>query len=126
MQEHSGGCLCGNIRYKITGEPTLPHFCSCHMCQRWSGSAVAVWVDFPRASLIYEGSGGEPTLYRTCETAQRGFCPVCGSSICALDDGADYICITVGTIDDPDAIAPESQSFPESAPSWLRVESVLS
>lgn len=93
------------------------------MCQRWSGSAVAVWVDFPRTSLIFEGSGSEPTLYRTCETTQRGFCPVCGSGICALDDGSEYVSITVGTLDAPNLILPESQSFPESAPSWLKVES---
>jgi hypothetical protein len=65
------------------------------MCQRWSGSAVAAWVDFPRVSLIFEDSGTELTLYRTCATTQRGFCPVCGSGICAIDDGSDYICITV-------------------------------
>jgi hypothetical protein len=125
MSEYGGSCLCGNIRYRITEQPIFPHFCSCHMCQRWSGSAVAAWVDFPRASLFFEGSGGEPALYRTCETTQRGFCPVCGSGICALDDGSEYISITVGTLDDPDPIVPESQSFPESAPSWLKVESVV-
>ncbi|MBC7880031.1 MAG: GFA family protein [Anaerolineae bacterium] len=119
MSEYTGGCLCGKIRYKISEEPIFPHFCSCHMCQRWSGSAVATWVDFPRVSLSFEGSGTELTLYRTCETTQRGFCPVCGSGICALDDGSEYICITVGTLDDPNPMAPESQSFPESAPSWL-------
>jgi hypothetical protein len=121
MSTYSGGCLCGNIRYNITDEPVFPHYCSCHMCQRWTGSAVGTWVDFPRATLIFEGA--EPTLYRTCETTQRGFCPVCGSGICALDDGSEYVSITVGTLDDPNPMTPESQSFPESAPSWLKVKS---
>jgi hypothetical protein len=118
----SGGCLCGKIRYQLTSEPVFPHFCSCHMCQRWSGSAVAAWVDFPVASVTFEKS--ELTWYRTCETTQRGFCPVCGSSIFALDDGSEYISITIGTLDDPNLTVPESQSFPESAPGWLQVEAI--
>lgn len=56
---------------------------------------------------------------------ERGFCPVCGSGICALDDDSEYVSITVGTLDAPNLIVPESQSFPESAPSWLRVESIV-
>jgi hypothetical protein len=119
MNLYTGGCLCGNIRYQVTAEPIFPHFCSCHMCQRWSGSAIAAWVDFPRAALTFEGSGSELTLHRTCETTQRGFCPTCGSSICALDDGSEYVSITIGTLDEPNLVAPEAQSFPESAPTWL-------
>jgi len=121
---HTGGCLCGNVRYKATEEPIFPHFCSCHMCQRWSGSAVSAWVDFPRASLTFEGNG-ELALYRTCETTQRGFCSVCGSGICALDDGSEYISITIGTLDNPNLMVPETQSFPESAPSWLKVDAIV-
>lgn len=120
---YSGKCLCGAVRYSITGEPVFPHFCSCHMCQRWSGSAVVAWVDFPRASVTF--SSTEPSLYRTCETTQRGFCSVCGSGIFAVDDDSDYISIAMGTLDEPSSIAPESQSFPESAPSWLKVEAVV-
>jgi hypothetical protein len=118
----SGGCLCGKIRYQLTSKSIFPHFCSCHMCQRWSGSALAAWVDFPVASVTFEKS--ELTWYRTCETTQRGFCPVCGSSIFALDDGSEFISVTIGTLDDPNLTVPESQSFPESAPAWLQVEAI--
>jgi hypothetical protein len=58
--------------------------------------------------------------------ARRGFCPKCGGSICAVEDGSDKICMTVATLDDPNAIVPEARSFPNSAPSWLRVEAVTS
>lgn len=119
MNEYTGGCLCGNIRYKLTGEPIFPHSCSCHMCQRWSGAPIVGWVDFSRASLIFDGPGGYPTLNRTSKTTQRGFCPICGSGICALDDGSEEISITIGTLDNPNLIVPQSQSFPESAPSWF-------
>lgn len=121
MPTYSGGCLCGNIRYRTDGTPSFPHFCSCRMCQRWSGAPIVAWVDFPRASLVFDGPGGEPTFHRSSATAQRGFCPRCGGTLCALDDGADTICMTVATLDDPNAIIPESQSYRESAPAWLKL-----
>lgn len=50
---HSGGCLCGNIRYQTTGELSFPHLCSCPHCQRLSGSPIMSWVDF-----LAKGSSG--------------------------------------------------------------------
>ncbi|MFM6326877.1 MAG: GFA family protein [Microcystis panniformis] len=119
MSEYNGGCLCKNIRYEMKGEAIFPHFCSCSMCQRWSGAPALAWFDCKLASLVFNGSGGQPTFYRSSETTQRGFCPICGSLICALDDGSDEISITIGTLDEPNLIVPESQSYRESAPSWL-------
>lgn len=118
---YSGGCLCGHIRYTATGEPSWPHYCSCRMCQRWSGAPVVAWVDFPRDTVTFDGPGGEPALFRSSKKTQRGHCPKCGGAIHALDDGADMICLTIATLDDPDALAPESYSFPKAAPSWLRL-----
>jgi hypothetical protein len=124
MTEYTGGCLCGNIRYRIFGDPTRPHFCTCRMCQRWSGAPIVAWVDFPHQSVLFDGPGGNPTFFRSSKASQRGFCPKCGGAICAVDDGSDKICMTVATLDDPDAIVPTSRSYPDSAPSWLRVEAV--
>jgi hypothetical protein len=124
MADYTGGCLCGNIRYRISGKPTRPHFCTCRMCQRWSGAPIVAWVDFPRESATFDGPGGNPAFFRSSKASQRGHCPKCGGAICAVDDGADTICMTIASLDDPHAIVPKSQSYPGSAPSWLKVEAV--
>jgi len=54
---HSGGCLCGNIRYRASGDLSFPHLCSCPHCQRLSGSPVMSWVDFPRDGFERSGPG---------------------------------------------------------------------
>ncbi len=118
MPTFTGGCLCGAVRYTIDGDPVDPHLCFCRMCQRASGAPVTAWVSFPRQSVAYMGET-RPTLYRSSQSAQRGFCPKCGSQLFALDDGGDSICMMIGSCDDPDAFAPEFASFSESAPSWL-------
>lgn len=122
MSKYTGGCLCGHIRFESSGEPSFPHFCSCRMCQRWSGAPIVAWVDFPRKSLVWNGPGGEPTLFRSSKNAQRGFCSRCGGTLCAIDDGSDTVCLTIATFDDPNALVPESHSFSKFAPSWLVVK----
>ena len=126
MANYRGGCLCGHIRYSSSAAPIRPHFCSCRMCQQWSGAPVVAWVDFPQESLTFDGPGGEPAFFRSSATARRGSCPQCGGSICAVEDGSDKICMTIATLDDPNVLVPEARSFPNSAPSWLRVEAVAS
>lgn len=125
MTKVKGGCLCGHIRYVALAEPDNPHLCSCRQCQRWSGAPVVAWADVPLAALIFNGPGGEPLWYRSSNWARRGFCPICGGTVCAADDGASVIGLTVATFDDPEIAAPVSHSFSGSAPCWLRVATAV-
>ena len=80
------------------------------------------WVDFPVASITYDGPGGEPTLFRSSKKTQRGACPKCGGSICAIDDGSDMICMTMASLDDSRGLVPESHSYKGNAPKWLKMK----
>jgi hypothetical protein len=91
------------------------------MCQRAAGAPIVAWVEFPRATLAFDGPGGAPAFYRSSEKMQRGFCPRCGGTICSIEDGSDKIYVTVATLDEPNVIVPQSQSYPGSAPSWLKI-----
>jgi hypothetical protein len=119
-----GGCLCGNITYQIDNEQSIfPHLCSCHMCQKWSGAPTVAWVEFPLKSFKWTGKGGEPAYYQSSEKTSRGFCPKCGSTLCAVDDGYDNIALTIASLDNPNLVVPDKQhSYHGSAPSWWKVK----
>ena len=121
MDAITGGCLCGSLRYAVAAGPTNPHFCTCRQCQRWSGAPAVAWVDVPAAALRFDGPGGAPSWFRSSDIGERAFCRQCGGSVAARLDGADEIGLTIASLDEPDRFVPVRQSFPESAPSWLRL-----
>ncbi|GES33338.1 hypothetical protein San01_58260 [Streptomyces angustmyceticus] len=53
------------------------------------------------------------------EAGLRGVCPDCGSQLCALDDGAGGIAITLSALDDASGLVPVDQSFRDDAVAWL-------
>ncbi len=116
----TGGCLCGKIRFSATGEPDYPHTCSCQHCQKLGGGPMMSWVSFPLTGFAWTGEGGEPSWYYTFEgETKRGFCPTCGTQVCALDDDGDSIAITLSALDSADDLIPVNQSFRDDAVSWL-------
>ncbi|WP_327386887.1 GFA family protein [Streptomyces sp. NBC_01207] len=113
----SGGCLCGKVQFTVTGEPDYPHTCSCRDCRGLSGAPMMSWVSFPLDGLAW--SGAEPSWRYTWPDSKRGFCPSCGSQICALDDGATSIPVTLSALGNPSDLVPVNQSFRETAVPWL-------
>jgi hypothetical protein len=84
---HAGGCLCGHVRFEAEGPLDWPHTCSCHMCQRHSGAPTVVWVAVAKDRIRWTGPGGAPSAWRSSDISSRAFCPVCGSTLGAIDDG---------------------------------------
>ena len=120
---HSGGCLCGAVRFEATGPAEKPHTCSCRFCQRHTGTPTAAWVEFPAGRIAWTGAAGRPSTWRSSDYSSRAFCPACGSSIGAIDD-EPVVALLVGSFDDPTdpAFMPEYHSFEDCRPGWIRVE----
>ncbi|WP_095108526.1 GFA family protein [Pseudomonas sp. Irchel 3E20] len=114
---YEGGCLCGQVRFAARGEALNPHSCSCRNCQRHSGALTLCWVEFPKGAVQWTGEGGEPARYRSSDYSSRAFCPVCGSTLGALDD-EPVVALLLGSFDQPvqPALQPQSHSFADGCP----------
>ena len=53
-----GGCLCGAIRYRVSGEAVAATLCHCRSCRRASGGTNVAWAVFDKSEL--EWIGDEP------------------------------------------------------------------
>ena len=120
---YQGGCLCGDIRFEVKGPPQKPHTCSCEMCQRHSGALTLCWVEFPKDKISWTGSGGVPSVFRSSSGTSRMFCPICGSSIGAMDD-APTIALLLGSFDKKNAkqLRPANHSYRSGRPKWWSVD----
>ncbi len=96
---HSGGCLCGGVRYRIRGELRDAIACHCTQCRRTSGHYAAMTSAASGDLTLI--SSRTLTWYRSSATAERGFCCVCGSNLFWRPEGEDRIAITAGTLDAP-------------------------
>ena len=59
--------------------------------------------------------------YRSSDTAQRGFCRICGSVLFWKGDGRDYTAITAGSIDGPLGVPLEGHIFCSSAGDYYEI-----
>lgn len=116
----SGGCLCGRITFTAIN-PTNVHSCSCDICQKHTGGQTVVWLEFAAYDVQWTGEGGRPATWRSSDVSSRAFCPRCGSSLGAIDDGP-VIALLSGVFDQNDnpTFAPDFHAFEDMKPQWWR------
>jgi hypothetical protein len=90
----TGSCLCGAVRYAVSGELRPVIACHCSQCRKTSGHHVAATSARRDAVQI----SGAVSWYASSDSARRGFCPTCGSNL--FWDGAGVnLSIFAGTLD---------------------------
>jgi hypothetical protein len=109
MDKISGGCLCGKVRFKVTGEPWRVGVCHCLDCRKHSGSLFSALAVFPAEAVSIEGE--------TRDHLGRHFCPDCGSSLFGISD--DEIEFTLGAFDAPDQFKPSYELWTVRREAWL-------
>ena len=50
-----GGCLCGQIRFRISAPPLLTAACHCAWCQKRSASAYSLTITVPTGGFADPG-----------------------------------------------------------------------
>lgn len=75
-----GGCLCGAVRFTVSGATKWCAHCHCTLCRRAHGAAFVTWVGVPEESFELDA---DSTLrwFESTPGAFRGFCERCGSTL---------------------------------------------
>jgi hypothetical protein len=113
----SGGCQCGAVRYRLDAALSGACICHCRMCQKASGGPFMAFGGVPTSSFVVKR--GSITTFASSEIAERGFCAACGTPLTYRLRGAERIGVALGSLDDPNAVMPESQLGVESRVNWL-------
>ncbi len=112
-----GGCLCGAVRYRISGSPFSSANCHCESCRRASGAPAVAWISIQRAEL--EILSGTPTIFHSSPHVTRQFCGICGTALTyETTDSSSTIDITSASLDDPNAFPPTAEVWLEDKLTW--------
>ena len=101
-----GGCHCGAVRYIAGGEPEHVSVCHCSDCRKSAGAPFVSWAAFKSADFKVEGNVAS---YNSSPNAHRHFCAKCGTGLYYVNEQVlpGLVDIQTGTLDDPDALAPQ-------------------
>jgi hypothetical protein len=117
--QREGGCQCGAVRYRITGDPVMTAICHCSMCRRAHAAPAVAWAMFQESQVSF--LNGEPSAYASSPPARRGFCSACGTPICFTASFIPgLIDITIGSLDHPEDLPPTLHYWDTRRLPWVQ------
>jgi hypothetical protein len=116
-----GSCLCGAMRYTVSGEVQRFYHCHCSRCRKATGTGHASNLLVTPADSIEWLAGGELLACYKVPEAKRFkncFCPQCGSPMPRVIPELDGVLIPAGSLDTPSPIRPSARIFYDSRADW--------
>ena len=116
-----GGCSCGAVRYRASGEASLPTLCHCQSCRRAAAAPAVAWVTFSRGEFVF--TAGAPARYRSSPPVVRTFCARCGTPLTYEHEASSQsIDVTTASLDQPEHFAPVDHTWTSERLRWWRPE----
>ena len=110
-----GRCMCGDIRYEITGPMFDVVHCHCESCRRHSSTAFATFFNIDKSSFRY--TRGTPVIYKSSPGVERTHCRRCGSPISY--ENAREFSIFACTLEDLTLVKPQAHIMVGEMLPWL-------
>lgn len=119
----TGGCACGEVRYRLTTAPLFVHCCHCRDCQHWSGTAFAINAPIERDRVQLSTGTPSPGTIRAQDGREQAVwrCERCGTTLWSHHPklGDAVALIAVGTLDDPASFPPQVHCFTRTKLPWV-------
>ena len=120
-----GSCLCGAVKYEVTGETKRFYHCHCQRCRKATGHASNLLMS-PQTSVHW--LQGEELLARykvpEAERFYNCFCQQCGGPMPRVVPELDAVLIPAGSLDTPPPVSPQGRIFWDSREDWSCTDSL--
>ena len=115
-----GGCLCGAVRYEVSGVASNLCYCHCSSCRRAAGAPMVPWGTFAHAG--FRVTRGALAEFHSSPGVTRGFCAACGTTLTYRHDarGAD-IDVTLASLDEPQRFTPQMHIWVGDKLPWVTI-----
>ena len=123
---HLGGCLCGSVRYRLTGPLSDIQLCHCSQCRKAQGSAFAANIPVSEAELSFQSGEESLVLFESSPGKTRAFCGQCGSPVFSRTTAKPGVVrLRAGSLDDPSGARLGFHIFADSHADWWEIDDEL-
>ena len=124
MENLTGNCLCGAVKYVVTTKPIATRACWCRLCQTLAAGNATINLVFPRAEVTITGELSDfQTGAESGNKMHRKFCPKCGTHLFSeAEEKPTLIVVRAGTLTDSESIKVEGLIWTSEAPSWAQLD----
>ena len=112
--KREGSCLCGQLRYTVSGELAPVFNCHCQFCRRVHGAAFTTVGFVSAGRFSWHASSAKPSRYETRAGNHRYFCTHCSTPIYNHAPSIGLACIVVASLEEGVQPAPWAHVNTES------------
>ena len=113
-----GSCLCGAVRFELTGKTTKIGMCHCSKCRKVSGVASNATLMAPADSLRWLSGEDQVTKFALPDGWGAWRCSVCGSPVPKLHPGGGAYWVPVGLLDSDPGVRIAGHIYVDSKAPW--------
>ena len=120
----NGSCLCGTVKYEITGAQPMAGNCHCPMCRKANGAPFVSWLLLEPGQFRWTAGADAVESYPSSPGRARCFCRKCGSQLAAWHEG-QITEVVMGTVDGDPGVRPGSHIFVAHKAPWHDITDAL-
>lgn len=122
--EITGSCLCGSVKYSITGKVGEIVHCHCQTCRKAHSAAFSSVAAVADIDFKLDGSDHLKS-FESSPGKKRYFCSNCGSQIYAKRDGTQHVILRLGCLDDDPQSNEKNHIWVSQKASWYSINKPL-
>lgn len=118
-----GQCLCGSVKWQVTGDPDESYHCHCTMCRKAHAAAFGTYWFVSVENVSWIGDSSTIQDYQSSDSLVRPFCNCCGSLVPGKSEDAKHYYVPAGCHDD--GKRPDAHIFIDYKAPWLTIDDDL-
>jgi len=126
MTVYTGSCLCGGVRFSVTGPLEPIQICHCSQCRKAQGAPFASNVPVKLAQFELHAGEDILTMFRSSPAKTRAFCSRCGSPIYSRrEDLPGVLRVRAGLFEQPLRARPSLHAYVGDKANWWTIDDDL-
>ncbi len=115
-----GSCLCGAVKYEVTGEATRFYHCHCSRCRKATGTGHASNMFLQPGELKWLQGEDQVRSFKLPDAKRftNTFCATCGGRLPRQAPGSDVVLIPAGSLDGEPPIKPQARIYTAWGARW--------